>query len=876
VFRDATSLSASPELWPTIEEALRRSSYFVLVASPDAARSVWVEQEIAWWRAHRSSATLLIVLSDGELRWDELARDFSAESAVPPSVRGWLSSEPLWVDLRWARAEAQVSPRDPRFRDAAASLAARIRGVAKDELVGEDVRQHRRTILVARAAVAVLGVLTVTAVIAALTARREARQATSLALTSTASSLLNSRPDVSLLLAFEAYRLSERPEAHSGLVQAFTAVRATGALAKLTGQALPVQRVAFSPDGHTVASASSWVAFLDGAPAVWLRDLRTRRRVGPPLEVEAVGLAFSPDGRTLGVATTDHTVGLWDLRTRSLRKLPVAPGRPFGALAFSPDGRRVAAGGDDEVAMVWDVARPDQPPTMLMFGHTGAIHTLAFSPDGEILASGGDDKTIRLWDLDTGSQVAEPLVGHTGSVTTVAFSADRHTLASGSQFDGTLRLWDLRRHRQRGAPLVAGTDEFHDVAFSPDGRTLAAAGDDGTIAAYDGDGLIRLWSVGSRPKLLRTLPGHTGTVNSVAFSPDGRTLISGGNDQTVGIWDIRAEDERNGPLLGHAAPVNSVAISSDGRTLASGSDDETIRLWDIRAREPIGRPLRGHRAAVTSVSFSSDGRLLASAGADRSVRLWDARTHTPIAPALTSSAPVTSVTFSPDGRSVASIDDDDRIRVWSVRTHKLLDEWPVFLGPARSLAFTPDGRTLIFPDGDGIENWDIRRRTEDPETTSLHRGSVFSVDVSPDGHLIASAGEDQVVRLWELPSYEELTPPLAGHTAPIRSVAFSPDGGRLAASGDDGTIRVWDVDSRRPLGEPLTGHRGAVNSVVFSPRGDLLASGGRDHSIRLWSIPAWRTETELKASVCALVGDGLSEDEWDQYAAGLSYRLSCP
>ena len=117
VFRDKTSLSASPELWSAIEEALSQARFFVLLASPEAAASHWVDQEVRWWRENRSHDTVLIVLTDGELRWDDDRGDFDAESAIPPGLRGWFPREPLWVDLRWARDEQDVSMRNPRFRD---------------------------------------------------------------------------------------------------------------------------------------------------------------------------------------------------------------------------------------------------------------------------------------------------------------------------------------------------------------------------------------------------------------------------------------------------------------------------------------------------------------------------------------------------------------------------------------------------------------------------------------------------------------------------------------------------------------------------------------------------------------------------------------
>ena len=79
VFRDQTSLSASPELWPAIEEALSQARFFVLLASPESAASHWVDQEVRWWRENRGHDTVLIALTDGELGWDEASGDFDAD-----------------------------------------------------------------------------------------------------------------------------------------------------------------------------------------------------------------------------------------------------------------------------------------------------------------------------------------------------------------------------------------------------------------------------------------------------------------------------------------------------------------------------------------------------------------------------------------------------------------------------------------------------------------------------------------------------------------------------------------------------------------------------------------------------------------------------
>ena len=165
IFRDETGLSTNPHLWSSIERVLDESDWFVLLASEEAAKSQWVNREISHWLATKAVDHLLPVVTDGTWEWDPGVDDFAAESsAVPEALRGALSAEPRHLDLRWARTETDLDLRNTRFRSAVADLAAPMHGVAKDELEGEDIRQHRRTRRLARAGVSALAVLVVIAV----------------------------------------------------------------------------------------------------------------------------------------------------------------------------------------------------------------------------------------------------------------------------------------------------------------------------------------------------------------------------------------------------------------------------------------------------------------------------------------------------------------------------------------------------------------------------------------------------------------------------------------------------------------------------------------------------------------------------------------
>jgi flagellar biosynthesis GTPase FlhF len=175
IFRDQTGLAVTPGLWSSIQTAMDGSQYFVLLASPEAANSPWVNKEIEHWVATKSPQRILPVLTDGEWRWDNATGDFSDDStAVPGALRGVFAEEPLYLDLRWARDDLHLSLRHARFRDSIAQLAAPMHGVSKDELESEDVRQHRRARRLWSAATATLVVLTLVASMTGMMAVRNA------------------------------------------------------------------------------------------------------------------------------------------------------------------------------------------------------------------------------------------------------------------------------------------------------------------------------------------------------------------------------------------------------------------------------------------------------------------------------------------------------------------------------------------------------------------------------------------------------------------------------------------------------------------------------------------------------------------------------
>jgi WD40 repeat protein len=879
VFRDAASLSANPGLWSSIETALSESAWFVLLASPKAASSKWVDREIRWWLEHRSAQTMLIVLTGGDVAWDDESNDYDwvSSTAIPSALRGASHEMPRYVDARWSQSTDQLSEINPDLNEAIVDIASAVRGIEKDELVGDAVREHARTVRLARAVRMALASLFVAAVIAALiaisqrnSAIEQARIALSRQVAATAERELSTNLDVAMLLAVMAHRTQPNSETRSALIRANTA---SPKLVRYFPMGAQVNELAGSGDGNTAVAGLA-----DGRVMRWtLAEPEPKELIRLPDAVS--NLAISRDGGVVAASDGVHAM-LWR-RGHPIVPLRVPRGQEADIIAISPSGRTAVVhgapetlGGAESISIV-DVARATTKSVSDWRG-LAAVSSMVAHSDAEVLLfdagyGGWEQRRIPDWGLKSKAGVGFGTHQWGGEP-----SADGR-FVTGTNAASTIPVWSTNWQGDARRPAFtarAPISSPNSLALSPNGRRLAVA-DSGAIYVAPVAA-----TKASRPAAIE-LVGH-GAINDdgVRFFGDGFHLLSSSGER-VAMWDLGQIDRLAHPSRVpvppgcSACPGARLAVSPDGKRLAivgGFGDSALIQNLDDRAGiqalpggfldftylSPVW--VNGGRRVVFPLQPASGDRN-ASPPTDlpETVRVWPAGDGREI---------VTAAQVATNGRAVIVVNSRGTIYRQDAETGEILQILPgppelrlgdnylrdaAIQSSAELVAMLSENDLTITALGDGRVVGDIPARTISHVTFS--------------GSRLLLQRNDGSLEVWDMRGSDRERV-LPGDRSYVWPPVGNSQGTLVARQRSNGSIVLADLDSGAVLSSfaqmPIKGLQ--KTGVTFSPDGRFLitVTDSYDKSGAYLIIRNISDEGLVRVA-CTSAGRDLSRAEWRRF-----------
>lgn len=508
--------------------------------------------------------------------------------------------------------------------------------------------------------------------------------------------------------------------------------------------------------------------------------------------------------------------------------------------------------------------------------HTSMVLAMDMAKSARRIATAGRGGDVALWDADSRRLIDRRSLSSEALPSAITLSPDGRFACIGMS-DGAIFVWDTQKD---APPRIAAT--------LPDAVNTLSHGSQDLIVSAGRDGRIGLWRLASDGALT-----HVSDVGREAhgacFSADGAKLVLWDREGSVAVIDrdtFQTESEAN---LG--AAVEIARISDDGRVVAAGGERGLVQAWRTQDLAPLVTVPPDSASSIRSLALTADGSTIVAGRIDRTISMWTGPAMSPRRVGMSHNEAVSGLIIDDGAGRLISSSWDGSVRSRPFGDSASIEARLTLLSESENLLtvqFAPDGKLVAAAGSDGdVYLWDPVTGSSIARLTG-HHSAVFAVRFSPDGEHMATASTDGTARLWSTLTGQP-THMMQGPGAPLRTVTFSPDGAQLTAAGDDGVALLWNLsDLDKPL--RIEAHDTRIISTAFSPDGSLLATTARDGSVRLFrttdgALVHSLQAHELDVFACAFTsaGDRIltgSRDQtvkiWDVQTGALIRTLEAP
>ena len=541
--------------------------------------------------------------------------------------------------------------------------------------------------------------------------------------------------------------------------------------------------------------------------------------------------AFTKDDRYLVTGADDKEIMLWNCASGMRIAQMEGHSKSVTCVSVSFDTQKLVSGSMDGTAKIWELSSCIEISTLFV---GSVVNSVEFSRDAENVLVASQDAIIRIFHVNTTIELRR-MVGHVLSARCASYGPDGLMVASCSS-DLAVIVWDLMRPEDDSMVVVltGHTNDIRQLVWVKQNLKIASCSDDSTI---------RVWDIDSGD-CIRVLTGHKGAVTSLATPGEGLRLVSCGVDGTCRVWSTMVS-QCLAIFYCSTGPLFSASVSSDLYTICTTQSDGSIKLWDtfgtITEDPGDGSELIGGKRHASRSSTRPTSAVSESAKQWRS-RPSSAALRTPAAslPPSTSASREASVSATGrSGRGSASIDMQQSAAVAFGRKVIHREAPRMQKGPVCALAFNRTGVILASASDDGT--YALRdantgmllcppRRTND--------NGCFALTFSKVEDMIGTAGDDDVVRLWDM-EYGTAINFFGGNGNNCKALCFTEDANLIAAGANDSIVRLWDCRAPPPAQRAtmvIREHTVAVACLSCAPDGFHILSGDVRGNLRLFDI----------------------------------------